>query len=183
MVLPVTGDRSVRRAGGPSFQRDARHGGGDGVLPIGQSGHRRDPGAGDHGWARQLPSRHPDSAGWRRDGYLNNRVEQDHHGIKSRYGPMRGFGHAASTDRCCWGQDEVRNFLHLSTRHHQKTPTSSRRRRFLRRGLIALRVMTRPDPNRRKSTHSVVGANSDGTNGPSSRCLVPGIADLRHVGG
>ena len=24
--------------------------------------------------------------------YLNNRIEQDHRGIKSRYGPMRGFG-------------------------------------------------------------------------------------------
>jgi transposase-like protein len=73
--------------------------------------------------------------------YLNNRVEQDHRGIKSRYGPMRGFGDAASADRFRRGHDELRNFLHLRARHRQKTPTSSRRRRFLHHGLIALRVM------------------------------------------
>ena len=73
--------------------------------------------------------------------YLNNRIEQDHRGIKSRYGPMRGFGDTASADRFCRGHDELRNFLQLRTRHRQTTPTSSRRRRFLRHGLIALRVM------------------------------------------
>ena len=34
--------------------------------------------------------------------YLNNRIEQDHRGIKGRYGPMRGFKvmnpHRASVD-------------------------------------------------------------------------------------
>jgi putative transposase len=74
--------------------------------------------------------------------YLNNRVEQDHRGIKSRYRPMRGFGHTASADCFCRGHDELRNFLQLRTRHHRnKTLISSRRRRFLRQGLIALRVM------------------------------------------
>src|SRR3981081_4463536 len=73
--------------------------------------------------------------------YLNNRIEQDHRGIKSRYGPTRGFGDTASADRFCRGHDELRNFLQLRTRHRQTTPTSSRRRRFLRHGLIALRVM------------------------------------------
>jgi putative transposase len=73
--------------------------------------------------------------------YLNNRIEQDHRGIKSRYGPMRGFGDTASADRFCRGHDELRNFLQLRTRRRQTTPTSSRRRRFLRHGLIALRVM------------------------------------------
>ena len=73
--------------------------------------------------------------------YLNNRIEQDHRGIKSRFGPMRGFGNTASAARFCRAHDELRNFLHLRTRHRQNTPTSSRRRRFLRHGLIALRVM------------------------------------------
>src|ERR1700676_805436 len=73
--------------------------------------------------------------------YLNNRIEQDHRGIKSRYGPMRGFDNTASADRFCRGHDELRNFLHLRTRDRQTTPTSSRRRRFLRHGLIALHVM------------------------------------------
>ena len=31
--------------------------------------------------------------------YLNNRIEQDHRGIKSRYGPMRGFGAVNSAAR------------------------------------------------------------------------------------
>src|SRR6202790_5485328 len=58
--------------------------------------------------------------------YLNHRIEQDHRGIKSRYGPMRGFGDTVSEDRFCRGHDELRSFLHLRTRHRQKTPTSSR---------------------------------------------------------
>jgi len=73
--------------------------------------------------------------------YLNNRIEQDHRGIKRRYGPMRGFEDTASADRFCRGHDELRNFLQLRTRHRQTTPASSRHRRFLRRGLVALRVM------------------------------------------
>ena len=73
--------------------------------------------------------------------YLNNRIEQDHRGIKSRYGPMRGFGVAVSADRFCRGHDELRNFLYLRTRQRKNTPTSARRQRFLRHGLTALRVM------------------------------------------
>jgi len=33
--------------------------------------------------------------------YLNNRLEQDHHGIKQRYYPMRGFGSFTSASRFC----------------------------------------------------------------------------------
>ncbi len=33
--------------------------------------------------------------------YLNNRMEQDHRGIKQRYHPMRGFGSVAAGARCC----------------------------------------------------------------------------------
>src|SRR5438876_1055776 len=33
--------------------------------------------------------------------YLNNRLEQDHRGIKQRYYPMRRFGSAASASRFC----------------------------------------------------------------------------------
>jgi transposase-like protein len=33
--------------------------------------------------------------------YLNNRIGQDHRGIKSRYGPMRGFGAVNSAARFC----------------------------------------------------------------------------------
>ena len=33
--------------------------------------------------------------------YLNNRIEQDHRGIKQRYYPMRGFGNFVSAARFC----------------------------------------------------------------------------------
>ncbi len=38
--------------------------------------------------------------------YLNNRVEQDHRGIKQRYYPMRGFGNFKSASRFCQAFDE-----------------------------------------------------------------------------
>jgi transposase-like protein len=33
--------------------------------------------------------------------YLNNRLEQDHRGIKQRYYPMRGFGTVEAAARFC----------------------------------------------------------------------------------
>ena len=46
--------------------------------------------------------------------YLNNRLEQDHRGIKGRYRPMRGFKCPRSAARFCRAYDELRNFLRLS---------------------------------------------------------------------
>jgi putative transposase len=43
--------------------------------------------------------------------YLNNRLEQDHRGVKGCYGPMRGFKCPRSADRFCRGYDELRNLL------------------------------------------------------------------------
>ena len=43
--------------------------------------------------------------------YLNNRLEQDHRGLKGRYRPMRGFKCPRSAARFCRGHDELRNFL------------------------------------------------------------------------
>jgi hypothetical protein len=37
----------------------------------------------------------------RTSAYLNNRLEQDHRGIKGRYRPMRGFGSVVSAGRFC----------------------------------------------------------------------------------
>jgi transposase-like protein len=45
--------------------------------------------------------------------YLNNRLEQDHRGIKQRYYPMRGFGSFASAARFCCAFDELRNYFRL----------------------------------------------------------------------
>jgi transposase-like protein len=48
--------------------------------------------------------------------YLNNRIEQDHRGIKGRYRPMRGFGSFASAARFCVAHDEVRDYFRHRTR-------------------------------------------------------------------
>ncbi len=43
--------------------------------------------------------------------YLNNRLEQDHRGIKQRYYPMRGFGTIEAAERFCRVFDELRNYF------------------------------------------------------------------------
>jgi putative transposase len=73
--------------------------------------------------------------------YLNNRIEQDHRGIKGRYRPMRGFKSPESVARFCRGYDELRNHLHPRSRRSRNIPTNSRRHRFLTRGLTALRIL------------------------------------------
>jgi putative transposase len=47
----------------------------------------------------------------RRNRYLNNRLEQDHRGIKQRYYPMRGFGSFAAAARFCTAHDELRDYF------------------------------------------------------------------------
>ena len=69
------------------------------------------------------------------------RIEQDHRGIKSRYGPMRGFGAVNSAARFCRCHDELRNLLHANYRFRHTSPATVRRRRFLQASRIALRVM------------------------------------------
>ena len=47
----------------------------------------------------------------RRNRYLNNRVEQDHRGIKQRYYPMRGFGSFEAAARFCTTHDELHDYF------------------------------------------------------------------------
>jgi putative transposase len=65
--------------------------------------------------------------------YLNNRLEQDHRGIKGRYQPMRGFKCPGSAAGFCRGYDELRNLLRPRSRPHQPTSANTRRLQFLRR--------------------------------------------------
>src|ERR1700736_1500829 len=61
--------------------------------------------------------------------YLNNRIEQDHRGIKGQYGPMRGFkSHesASGFGRCF---DELRNHLQAQSRRSRNLQTNTRRHR------------------------------------------------------
>src|ERR1700692_3276364 len=52
--------------------------------------------------------------------YLNNRIEQDHRGIKGRYRPMRGFKSHESASRFCRCFDELRNSLNPRSRRHRR---------------------------------------------------------------
>ena len=72
--------------------------------------------------------------------YLNNRLEQDHRGIKQRYYPMRGFGSFASASRFCRAFDEVRQFFRVPTTMKQKVSLAHQREVFHQR-LDILRAM------------------------------------------
>ncbi len=61
--------------------------------------------------------------------YMNNRMEQDHRGIKQHYYPMRSFGSVASAARFCPARDELRDHLH--SRHHLNETVSLAEQRRL----------------------------------------------------
>ncbi len=61
--------------------------------------------------------------------YLNNRIEQDHRGIKQRYYPMRGFGTTDSAARFCRAFDEQRQYFRLRTTMRERVPPLSEQRR------------------------------------------------------
>ena len=62
--------------------------------------------------------------------YLNNKMEQDHRGIKQRYYPMRGFGSFASAARFCVASDELRDHFRFRRRRGDKVSLAERRRLF-----------------------------------------------------
>ena len=77
----------------------------------------------------------------RTSAYLNNRLEQDHRGIKGRYRSMRGFKCARSAARFCQAYDELRNVLRPCSRHNQPVPADRRRLQFLRRTVTVLAIL------------------------------------------
>lgn len=62
--------------------------------------------------------------------YLNNRLEQDHRGIKQRYYPMRGFGLFNSASRFCSAFDEQRDYFRYRTKPREVVPLPEQRRMF-----------------------------------------------------
>lgn len=46
--------------------------------------------------------------------YMNNRIEQDHRGIKSRYKPMKGFKNIFCALIFCTAFEEIRNFFRIT---------------------------------------------------------------------
>jgi putative transposase len=65
--------------------------------------------------------------------YLNNRLKQDHRGIKQRYYPMRGFGSVAAAARFCTAHDELRDHFRYRQQLNETVPLSEQRRLFLER--------------------------------------------------
>ncbi len=72
--------------------------------------------------------------------YLNNRLEQDHRGIKQRYYPMRGFGNFASASRFCRAFEEVRQFFRVRTTMKQSV-SLAHQREVVGQRLDALKTM------------------------------------------
>jgi putative transposase len=62
--------------------------------------------------------------------YKNNRIEQDHRGVKQRYYPTLGFQSFRSAQRFCHSFDELRNSFRPRQRCHQVVPAARRREQF-----------------------------------------------------
>jgi putative transposase len=77
----------------------------------------------------------------RSSAYKNNRLEQDHRGVKGRIRCMRGFKSFASAERLCRSYDELRNHLRPGTRHNQYVPANRRRLLHLRRATAVLAIL------------------------------------------
>src|SRR3954452_13851748 len=77
----------------------------------------------------------------RSSAYKNNRLEQDHRGVKGRTRCMRGFKDFGVADRFCRGYDELRAFLRPRTRHNQPVPANRRRLLHFRRATAVLAIL------------------------------------------
>jgi putative transposase len=73
--------------------------------------------------------------------YLNNRLEQDHRGIKGRYRRMLRFKCPYSAERFCRGYDELRNFLRSRSHPRQHVSAESHKLHFLRRTATVLNLL------------------------------------------
>jgi putative transposase len=62
--------------------------------------------------------------------YKNNRIEQDHRGVKQRYYPMRGFGSFASAARFCPAFEDQRQYFRAVARSGEAVSLGERRRVF-----------------------------------------------------
>lgn len=73
--------------------------------------------------------------------YLNNRIEQDHRGIKSHYGPMKGFGAFASPAGFCAAFDELRHLLRFDKSRCPVASPAAERAALQKHSDIALKFL------------------------------------------
>ncbi len=83
-----------------------------------------------------------DTASHRTSRYKNNRIEQDHRGVKQRYYPMRGFGSFTAAARFCSGFEEQRQCFRAQARAGEPVSLAARRRRFQERWAAVMAEMT-----------------------------------------
>ncbi len=77
----------------------------------------------------------------RTSAYLNNRLEQDHRGIKGRIRCMRGLKSHDAAHRFCREHGKLRDLLCPRRSHNQTISVSLRRFRFARGAHVALGIM------------------------------------------
>jgi len=70
--------------------------------------------------------------------FKNNRIEQDHRGIKQRYYPMRGFGSFASAARFCSAFEEQRQYFRAVSEGGERVTLAERRQQFQERWETAM---------------------------------------------
>ena len=73
--------------------------------------------------------------------YLNNKLEQDHRGIKDRYRPVASGAWRRSAMRFCRTFDEVRNLLRLRSLQYHHVTADRRRLRYLRNTATILGIL------------------------------------------
>jgi putative transposase len=96
---------------------------------------------GHDSYPRAIRTELGDGVRHRTNRYLNNRIEQDHRGIKGRYQPMRGFKSGPPAARFCRSYDELRNLLRPRSNRNEPVPASHRRVHTLSRSLTALSIL------------------------------------------
>ncbi len=82
-----------------------------------------------------------DGVAHRTSRYKNNRIEQDHRGVKQRYDPMRGFGSFASAACCCPAFEEQRQYFRAVARSGEAVSLADRRRVFQERWAAVIAEM------------------------------------------
>jgi len=77
--------------------------------------------------------KHSSTKGKRRWPYANNRLEQDHRGIKGRLRPMLGLKgkDGSSAERLMTGVEEVRQHFRTREKFAEQVPAGERRRRYM----------------------------------------------------
>jgi transposase-like protein len=68
-------------------------------------------------------------------------IEQDHRGIKQRYGPMCGFKHGTTAVRFCRLCDEIRAFLRPQSHRNQFLSLKQRRATYQERLAQLMRMV------------------------------------------